>query len=274
MTVGTSWDAVTAERYDYFATTHGFYRVTSADLVAHLAPSPGSRVAEVGCGNGVTTATLLDCLGPDGSVVAIDASVEMLGVARRRVADSRVTWLEGRAEQVLADARAVGRLNGAVANSVIWQIPTAVFSGLRSRIGPGARFVFNLGSSLLGLSPPPHNRPRSLAEVVSQVAAEEFGYRRPPRPPQEQYLGPRSPESLRALLSESGWQVHQEWRLAVPTTPEAQHDWLRVPVFSQHVLRGLSDEYRLAILERAYELWDKDCSDVTEDFYCLSVIAI
>ncbi len=47
-----------------------------------LAPPPGATVVDVGCGTARATPRLAELVGPDGTVVAIDATVEMLRSAR------------------------------------------------------------------------------------------------------------------------------------------------------------------------------------------------
>ena len=272
MSVGTGWDAITAERYDAFARRHDYYRATAADLVAHLGASAGWEVADLGCGTGVSAAAVLERLGPTGRVYGVDASAEMLAFARRRVLDPRVVWVEGRAEEALAGDELPEVLDGAVANSVIWQMPTSVFGILRQKMRRGGVFVFNTGADLLGLRT--LRTSRSLAEVVEQVAKDEFGYLRPPRPPEEQYSGPRSPSELAALVGEAGFAIDDQWMYAVPPgTPESQRDWLAVPMFNQHQLRGLPDETRLEIIGRAYDLWEKDCTGPAGQLYCLRAVA-
>jgi SAM-dependent methyltransferase len=49
-----------------------------------LGAEPGERVLDVGCGPGFYCAELLEDVGPDGSVVGVDSSEAMLGLAARR----------------------------------------------------------------------------------------------------------------------------------------------------------------------------------------------
>ncbi len=49
-----------------------------------LGAQPGDRVLDVGCGPGFYSRELLDQVGPEGSVTGVDASPQMLAVARRR----------------------------------------------------------------------------------------------------------------------------------------------------------------------------------------------
>jgi hypothetical protein len=86
---------------------------------------------------------------------------------------------------------------------------------------------------------------------------------------------PSSTGTTLPSLVHAGWKVEKDWIFEVPTTPEEQRDWLLVPMFNQHELRGLPDEARLAILERAYnKLWDGNCAGQVHTFCCFRAIAI
>jgi arsenite methyltransferase len=49
-----------------------------------LAAQPGERILDVGCGPGFYVTELLDQVGPDGSVVGVDGSPQMIAVAQQR----------------------------------------------------------------------------------------------------------------------------------------------------------------------------------------------
>lgn len=51
-----------------------------------LAAQPGERVLDVGCGPGFYVSELLEQVGPEGAVVAVDGSPDMLAVAQHRCA--------------------------------------------------------------------------------------------------------------------------------------------------------------------------------------------
>jgi SAM-dependent methyltransferase len=57
---------------------------------------PGERVLDVACGTGALTVAAAECVGQTGSAVGLDASPEMLAVARRK--PMRIEWLEATAE--------------------------------------------------------------------------------------------------------------------------------------------------------------------------------
>ena len=59
---------------------------------------PGQRVLDVACGTGALTCVAAERVEPGGSVVGLDANVEMLNVARRKSA--KIEWKDGRAESL------------------------------------------------------------------------------------------------------------------------------------------------------------------------------
>lgn len=50
-----------------------------------LDPASGERILDIGCGPGFYVAEVLEAVGPSGSVVAVDASAQMLAMAQGRV---------------------------------------------------------------------------------------------------------------------------------------------------------------------------------------------
>ncbi|MFA5801362.1 MAG: methyltransferase domain-containing protein [Thermoleophilia bacterium] len=60
----------------------------------------GSDVLDVSCGTGTLVALLASCAGPDGHVVGIDLSEQMLDVARQKVRVSQAGFVQGNAEDI------------------------------------------------------------------------------------------------------------------------------------------------------------------------------
>nr|WP_246335412.1 methyltransferase domain-containing protein [Microcella alkalica] len=60
------------------------YRVGRTTAIAQLDPRPGERVLDLGCGTGLNHALLDAAVGPDGAVLGVDRSAQMLAAARRR----------------------------------------------------------------------------------------------------------------------------------------------------------------------------------------------
>lgn len=66
-----------------------------------LAPRPGDRIADIGCGNGLLTLELARTLGETGHVTGIDPSEDMRAAAVRRCADlSNVDVMDGTATRM------------------------------------------------------------------------------------------------------------------------------------------------------------------------------
>jgi len=81
--------------------------------VAQLQLTPGGRVLEVGCGSGANFASLVRAVGPEGQVVGVDISPEMVAAARARVQRhgwSNVQLIESPAENLQLAARFDGLL--------------------------------------------------------------------------------------------------------------------------------------------------------------------
>jgi trans-aconitate methyltransferase len=127
---GQSWDP---ERY---ARNAGFVAELGLPLVELLAPKPGERILDLGCGDGVLSQRLVD-LGAE--VVAVDSSSEQVTAARARGLDARVL-----------DAQALTfdhEFDAVFSNAALhWmRRPDAVIAGVRRALLPGGRFVGEFG---------------------------------------------------------------------------------------------------------------------------------
>lgn len=129
-----------AAGYDAFVATLPGYRThlrVSASRMG-LGDGHGLRLLDVGCGTGVSTEALLTSVG-GAEVVAVDASAEMLAVARRKNWSPRVTFVHSRLE-TLAEAGVEGPFDGILASFLVSNLPDAEH-GLRrllSLLAPGA----------------------------------------------------------------------------------------------------------------------------------------
>lgn len=128
---GQTWDP---ERY---ARTAAFVPENGLEVVEMLAPRPGDRILDLGCGDGVLTRALVEA---GAEVVGVDASPEMVEAARARGLDARV--MDGRRLDFDAEFDAV------FTNAALhWMrdLP-AVIGGVRRALKPGGRFVGEMGA--------------------------------------------------------------------------------------------------------------------------------
>jgi len=127
-----------APAYDAVTAAGDSYRLRT---VRRLAPQPGEVILEIGCGTGLNFPLLLEPIGPDGMLVGVDLSPDMLARARRRVREHgwrNVSLIEGPAEDVeipvLADAVLFCGTHD------VLRSPAAIANVLRF-VGPGGRVV-------------------------------------------------------------------------------------------------------------------------------------
>ncbi len=130
---GQSDDAWSAERYRDHA---GFVPALGRDVVALLAPKPGERILDLGCGDGSLTQTLREA-GAD--VVGIDASANMVAAAQYRGIEAR----QLDATRLDYD----GEFDAVFSNAALHWIPDAdaVIAGVHRALKPGGRFVGEFG---------------------------------------------------------------------------------------------------------------------------------
>jgi SAM-dependent methyltransferase len=124
------WDPALYERNARFVSELG------APVLELLAPRPGERVLDLGCGDGFLTERLraLGC-----EVVAVDASAEQVEAARRRGLDARVA----RAEALPFAAEFDAVFSNAALHWV--KDARAAIAGVARALRPGGRFVAELG---------------------------------------------------------------------------------------------------------------------------------
>jgi ubiquinone/menaquinone biosynthesis C-methylase UbiE len=91
-----------ADTYD--AVGVDFFEPIAAGLVAELAPKPGERALDVGCGRGAVLMRLAEAVGPSGHVTGIDAAP---GMVERTRADVNEAGLDAFVEVAVGDAHAV-----------------------------------------------------------------------------------------------------------------------------------------------------------------------
>lgn len=108
-----------------------------------LAPQPGWRVLDVGCGCGQTSLALAEAVGPDGAVLGVDISEPMLAVGRRRADDQRLKNLIFRQADAQIEPFAP-EFDGIFSRFgvMFFADPQAAFRNLWAALRPGGRLAF------------------------------------------------------------------------------------------------------------------------------------
>ena len=166
---------------------------------AALAPQPGERVLDIGCGAGETSLDLAAATAPGGAVLGVDISRTLLDIAGRRAAER---GLQARFEAADAQApfRGLGgeRFDAAFSRFgvMFFADPAAAFANIRKALRPGGRIAFVCWR-------PPAENPLMTAPFK---AVEHLV---PPQPPSDPLApGPfafADPERVRRILGEAGF---------------------------------------------------------------------
>jgi trans-aconitate methyltransferase len=137
-----------AERY---AETAHFVPALGAPVLELLAPLPGERILDLGCGDGVLSEKIAAA---GATVVAVDAGPDMVAAARARGVDARV--MDG---QKLTFS---GEFDAVFSNAALhWmRDQQAVLAGVHRALKPRGRFVAEMGG---------HNNTAAIIVALSAV---------------------------------------------------------------------------------------------------------
>jgi trans-aconitate methyltransferase len=198
-----TWDA---QRYDE---RFGFVTRGGDSLVDLLAPQPGERILDLGCGTGELTATIAE---RGARVVGLDADDAMVDRARRRFPDIEFVHGDGH-------TFSLGRFDAVFSNAALHWLtrPVDVTTSVRAALRDGGRFVAEQGGA--------GNVARTTAAL--NAARVESGHRSLPSP----WYFPTVAEHA-ALLERCGFRVVAMFHFDRPSplvdAPEGIVDWARV----------------------------------------------
>ena len=213
------WDPRTYAQHARFVSDLG------AGVVELLAPRPGERILDLGCGDGALTAKLVaaDCV-----VVAVDASEEQVAGARARGLDARVALGES--------LPFVGEFDAVFSNAALhWmREASSVLASVYRALRPGGRFVAEMGGA--------GNVAAIRAALVDAVSRRGIDGRA------LDLLFLPTAEEYRALLEAHGFAVRTIELFPRPTAlPGELSAWLET--FAQSFLRAVPDADRPRLIE-------------------------
>ncbi len=222
------------ERYEKHAR---FVSDLGMPVVELLAPRPGERILDVGCGDGVLTEKLA-ALGCD--VVGVDASAEQVAGARARGLDCRVASGE--------DLPFVREFDAVFSNAALhWmRRPDAVIVGVRRALKPGGRFVAEMGGA-------------GCVAAIRRALAHALGARGIDAAAYDPWFFPTA-EEYRARLERHGFAVQSIQLFPRPTPlPGDVVGWLET--FAESFLAAVPSAERPAVLHEVRDALRPELTD-------------
>ncbi len=198
-----SWDA------ELYEARHDFVWRLGEGVVELLAPRPGERILDLGCGTGQLTKKIAES---GAHVLGLDSSPEMIGQARQNYPELRF---------VLQDAAHMqfdNEFDAVFSNAALhWMLdPAAVVRGIARALRPGGRFVLEMGGK---------GNIRVIVETIQRVVAK---YRNGPLPALRQYYPSISEYS--GILESHGLEVRMAQLFDRPTPLEGEagmENWIK-----------------------------------------------
>jgi trans-aconitate methyltransferase len=186
---------------------HSYVWQFGAALLDLLAPQPGERILDVGCGTGRLTAEIAGC---GAQVLGIDSSIDMLGQARQNYPALKFA---------LADAtsfRFPEKFDAVFSNAALHWVKDAesAVRAIAEALRPGGRFVAEFGG---------HGNIRTVLRALREVLGESAEERCP-------WIFPSIGE-YSALLEKHSLEVRQAFLFDRPTPVEGDNgmkDWLEM----------------------------------------------
>jgi trans-aconitate 2-methyltransferase len=216
----TPWDART---YDESSEPQQAWAV---DVLARLSGiAPDATVLDVGCGTGRVTEALL-ALVPQGVVLAMDASVDMVALARERLGDRAEIWCADALELEVEEP-----LDAIVSTAALHWVPDhdRLWMRLAQALRPGGVLEIQCGGegNIDGV--------REVIEAVAgEIAPELVGW------------SPwtfASPQETERRLSQAGFVEARCWLQERPTRPLDVDAFVRTSILAAHLER-LPEERR------------------------------
>jgi trans-aconitate methyltransferase len=202
-----------------------FVALLASSLVAELAPQPGERILDLGCGDGFLSLQIAES---GAVVIGVDSSPQMAAAAQERGVDARIMSGES--------LRFDGEFDGVFSNAALHWMSNqdSVLEGVYRALKPGGRFVAECG----GQGNAAAVRVALLAVLTRHgLAAEQV----------ENYHF-FAPDDYRSWLEQHGFLVEQIGLVPRPTPlPSGIRDWLLT--FRSSLLAELPAERRDQVME-------------------------
>lgn len=195
-----AWNGVLFDRFLQYReiVTTGLGAHGEIALAAHP-PAPGARVLDIGCGFGDTSRRLAELVGPEGSVLGVDAAERFVELARQEAAEAGVGNVEFRVADVQAH-RFEERFDLAFSRfgTMFFANPVARCATCARRSCPAAGSAWSCGdasSTTSGCTAPSRSSSSSSATRRSRPTS------RPAAPARSRWPTAAGPDGVRATAS-------------------------------------------------------------------------
>lgn len=203
MSEKTSWDT------ELYEARHNFVWKLGAGLLELLAPKPGERILDLGCGTGHLTHLIAE---QGGEVLGVDASPEMIGQARQNFPRLKFVL------QNSADLHFHEEFDAIFSNAALhWMLDAdRVAAGMAEALRPGGRLVAEFGGK------------GNIAQIAHAIESVVSRYIDGPLPATRTYFP--SIAEYSTILESNGLQVRFAQLFDRPTPlegPAGMADWIR-----------------------------------------------
>jgi trans-aconitate 2-methyltransferase len=212
--MSTPWDARTYDR------TSEPQQAWASEVLGRLEGiAPDATVLDVGCGTGRVTEALVDLV-PRGRVLALDASEEMVALARRRLGDRAEVWCQDVLDLELAEP-----VDAIVSTATLHWVTDhdRLWARLGRPLRPGGRLEVQCGGK---------GNIDGVREVIEAVAADVA--------PELVGWSPwvfAGPEETERRLREAGFTAIRCWLQPRPTQPQDVDPFVRTSILAAHLAR-------------------------------------
>jgi len=211
---GTPWDAHTYDR------SSEPQQAWAAEVLARLEGiAPDATVLDVGCGTGRVTEALL-ALVPEGRVLALDASADMVALARTRLGDRAEVWCQNVLELGLDE-----QVDAIVSTAALHWVPDhdRLWARLAQALRPGGVLEIQCGGdgNIDGVR-------EVIDAVASDIAPELVGWS------PWVFAGPKETERR---LRDACLTVSRCWLEERPTYPQDVDAFVRTSILAAHLER-------------------------------------
>jgi trans-aconitate 2-methyltransferase len=210
--VSREWDAPAYERNSPPIPAMG------TDVLDRLPLAGDETVVDAGCGTGRVTECLAQRL-PNGRVIAVDGSLEMVKLAGRRLTGATV--IHSDLLEFALDEQVDAVFSTAAFHWILDH--DALFARLRDLLRPGGRLVAQCGGE---------GNIAAIREAIARVA--------PDHPEFEGWPGPwnfASPEQTEERLARAGFAEVRCWRTVVSVQPDDPREYFQTRIIGTHLDR-------------------------------------